>query len=164
MINCSLTLTIYYSPSMTMAGALSVNPVCLYICPYVTPNEVRSLKQIVLIITLWNLVTLLSTLISSSSLILVHITPCLQELWPFVYENSPFETMLQIVLIRILWNLVTLFSTMSSSSSIIGRYGTMLLRIMALCLWKFTVWNDVQLLVEYFWSQFYETWSHCLVS
>ena len=24
---------------------------------------------------------------------MVNIAPCLQGLWPFVYENSPFETM-----------------------------------------------------------------------
>ena len=34
-----------------------------------------------------------STMISSSSQIMVHIGPCLQKLWPFVYEKSPFETM-----------------------------------------------------------------------
>ena len=34
-----------------------------------------------------------STLMSSSSLIVVNIALCFQELWPFVYENLPFETM-----------------------------------------------------------------------
>ena len=38
------------------------------------------------------MVTMLSTMMSSSS-IMVNIPPCLPELWPFVYENSPFETM-----------------------------------------------------------------------
>ena len=50
---------------------------------------------------------------SSSSLIMVYMAPCFKELWPFVYENSPFET-------------------------------------------------TSALLVEYFLSEFYETWSHCL--
>ena len=56
-------------------------------------NDIRSLTRIFLIRSLWNLVTLFSTMVSSSCLIMVHIAPCFQELWPFVYENSPFETM-----------------------------------------------------------------------
>ena len=28
---------------------------------------------------------------SSSSSIMVHIAPCFQQLWPFVYENSLFK-------------------------------------------------------------------------
>ena len=46
----------------------------------------------------------------------------LQELWPFVYENSLFKWCLHSKwnsLIRILWNFVTLFSTMMSSSSFV---------------------------------------------
>ena len=49
-----------------------------------------------------------------------------------------------LLLIRILWNLVTLFSTMMSSSMFDnGPYLTMLSVVMALCLWKFTIWKDV---------------------
>ena len=39
-------------------------------------NDVRSLTQIFFIRILWNLVTLFSTIMSSSSLIMVHIAPC----------------------------------------------------------------------------------------
>ena len=30
------------------------------------------------------------TIMSSSGSIMVHIVPCFQQLWPFVYENLPF--------------------------------------------------------------------------
>ena len=53
-------------------------------------KDVHSLSQIVLIRILWNLVTLFSTMMSSSKSIIVHIAPCFQKLWPFVYENSLF--------------------------------------------------------------------------
>ena len=113
-------------------------------------NDVHSLSRIFFIRILWNLITLFRTMMSSLSLIMVHIAPCFQLQWPFVYENSPFETMSTllveyfsavmalclwkftvlndvrslswIVLTRILWNLVTLFSTMMSSSSLIMVY------------------------------------------
>ena len=49
-------------------------------------NDVRSLTRIFSVRILWNLVTLLSTMISSSSTIMVHIAPGFKELWPFVYE------------------------------------------------------------------------------
>ena len=42
-----------------------------------------------------------------------------------------------------------------------GLYPTILSVVMAL--WKFTIWNESDLLVEYFWSELYETLSHCLV-
>ena len=42
-----------------------------------------------------------------------------------------------------------------------GPYRTRFLVVMALCLWKFTVLNDVRSLIEYFLSEFYETLSHC---
>ena len=77
-------------------------------------NDVRSLSRIFFTWILWNLVTLLSTMMSSSSSIMVHIAPGFQELWPFVYDNLPFKR-------RPL-----------SKSNI-------------------------------FLSEFYETWSHCLV-
>ena len=96
---------------MKMAGALSVTLTA--ICMYVTHNDVRSLSQIVLSRILWNLVTLFSTIMSSSSSMMVHIASCLQELWPFVYKNWPVKLS--------------------------------------------------ALYVEYFWSEFYETLSHCLV-
>ena len=53
-------------------------------------NDVGSLTRTFFIRILWNLVTLFSTMMSSSSLIMVHIAPGFEELWPFVYENSPF--------------------------------------------------------------------------
>ena len=37
---------------------------------------------------LWKLVTLFSTMLSSSSLIMVHIATCFQELWLFFHLNS----------------------------------------------------------------------------
>ena len=57
---------------------------------------------------------------SSPSLKMVHIAPCLQELWPFVYENSPFKTMSKSNSFD--QNFVKLghiFSTIMSSSSLI---------------------------------------------
>ena len=78
---------------MTMAGELSVTPVGSYIHTYVFPNEVRFLSRIVLIRILFYLVTLLSTILSSSRSIMVHMTSYFQEFWSFVNENSPFETM-----------------------------------------------------------------------
>ena len=56
-------------------------------------NDFRSLSRILLSRILWNMVTLFSTIMSSSSSIMVHIERCSQQLCPFVYENSPFETM-----------------------------------------------------------------------
>ena len=53
-------------------------------------SDVHSLSRILLIRILWNLVTLLSSMMSFSSLIMVYIGPCFQQLWPFAYENSPF--------------------------------------------------------------------------
>ena len=52
-------------------------------------NDVCSLTWKVLIIILWNLVTLLST-IMCSSFRMAHIASCLQELLPFVNDNSLF--------------------------------------------------------------------------
>ena len=100
----------FYAPAMTMAGTLSATPVCpLYVHQYVTPNNVRYLSWIVLVRNFWNFVNLLSTIMSSSSSIMVHIAPCLQELLPFAYENSTYcciwnnDTLLRwIVLVRIL--------------------------------------------------------------
>ena len=40
-----------------------------------------------------SVVMALCTMMSSSSLIMVHIAPCFQWLWPFVYEISTFESM-----------------------------------------------------------------------
>ena len=83
-------------------------------------KHVHSLSWIVLIRILWNLVTLFSTIMSSSSLIMVHITP--YAFWSYcpllpIWKNG--GSLSQIVLIRILWNLVTWFSTIMSSSSLI---------------------------------------------
>ena len=85
--NCLLWEIRSDAPTMTMAGALSVTSVCLSvhpsICLYIHhTNNVHSLSQIVLIRIIWNLVTVFSTIMSSSSWIMVHIAPCLQELLP----------------------------------------------------------------------------------
>ena len=61
-----------------------------YPCPavHMLHTQRRPLSsQIVLIRFFFNFVTLFSTIMSSSSSIMVHIPPCLQELWSFVYEN-----------------------------------------------------------------------------
>ena len=42
-----------------------------------------------------------------------------------------------------------------------GSYHTMLSVVMALCLLKFTILNDVRSLSRIFLSEFYETWSNC---
>ena len=65
-----------------------VMALCLW--KFIIWNNVRSLNQIVLIRILWNLVTLFSFIMSSSSSLMIHITLC-NQLWPFVDENSPFE-------------------------------------------------------------------------
>ena len=97
----------------------AVKALCLW--KFTVLKDVRSPTQIFFIRILWNLVTLFSTIISSSSSIMVHITPGFQQLWPFVHENSPFWTRCPLsnsnIFIRILWNLVTFFSTVMSSSS-----------------------------------------------
>ena len=54
-------------------------------------NDVRSLIWIFFIRILCNLVTLFSTMMLSSSSIMIHIAPCFQQLWPFVYEGHRFE-------------------------------------------------------------------------
>ena len=66
-----------------------------------------------------------NTMMSSSSSIMVHIAPCFQQLWPFLYKKftvlNGVRSLSRILFIRILLNLVTLLSTctlMSSSSSI----------------------------------------------
>ena len=45
----------------------------------------------------------------------------------------------------------------SKDVSFIGPYGTMLSVVMALCLRKFTILNDVRSLSRIFLSEFYET-------
>ena len=44
-----------------------------------------------------------------------------------------------------------------------GPYRIRLSVVMALCWWKFTVLNDVGSLTRTFFSEFYETGSHCLI-
>ena len=51
-----------------------VMALCLW--KFLVLNDVRSLTRKFFIRILWNLVTLLSTMMSSSSLIMVHIAPC----------------------------------------------------------------------------------------
>ena len=76
-------------PYRTMASGV----MALWLWKYTILNNVHSLSWIHLTRILWNLVTLLSTMMFSSSLIMVYITPCFQELWLFVYVKSPFEMM-----------------------------------------------------------------------
>ena len=75
-------------PYRTMLSAIMA--LCLW--KFTVLNDVRSLSQIVLIRILWNFVTLLSTMMSSSSLIMVYMTPCFKELLPLVYEKSSVKT------------------------------------------------------------------------
>ena len=82
-------------------------------------NVVCSLTQILFIRILWNLVTLFST-ISSSIFIMVYIAPGFQQLWPFVFEKSPFyrcPLSNSNNFYQNLWNLIKSFSTMVSPSS-----------------------------------------------
>ena len=83
-------------------------------------NDVHSLSRIVSIRILWNFVTLFSTMISSSSLIMVYMTPCFKELLPFSLWKlvgwNDVCSLRWIIFIIILWNLVTLLSTIMSSS------------------------------------------------
>ena len=163
---------------MTMAGSLSVTPVRpsvrpsvrtyvrTNVCPYVTPNDVRSLRRIVMIRILWTLVSLFSSMMSSSSSIMVHTAPSLQESWPFVYEKSQFETK------------PALSNTLDQNSMKVGHivkyydvffkfdnglYRTMSSGVIALSSWKFTIFDGVRSISQVFWSKFYKTWSHCWV-
>ena len=123
-------LVILFSAMMSSSSSITVHIVpCFWqLWPFVyleftVLNDVHSWRWIVLIRILWNLVTLFSTMISSSSSIMVHIAPCFWQLWPFVYLKftvlNDVHSRRWIVLIRILWNLVTLLSTRMSSSLII---------------------------------------------
>ena len=76
------------SPYRTMP--LAVMALCLW--KLTVLNDVRSLSRILLIRILWNFVTLLSTMMSSSSLIMVYMAPCFKELLPLNYETSLVET------------------------------------------------------------------------
>ena len=105
-------------------------------------NDVRSLSWIVLIRVLWNLVTLFSTRMSSSSLIMVYMAPCFNELLPLLYETLSVEVcdLRWIVLIIILWNLVILLSTkclqvseLPISHHAFGSYCPLLMTIPYLC-------------------------------
>ena len=73
----------HYGTMLSVVMAL-----CLW--KFTVLNNVHSLTGIFLIRILWNLVTLFSTMMSSSSLIMVHIPLGFQELWLLFYENSPF--------------------------------------------------------------------------
>ena len=89
---------VYNAPDMTVTRALSFILVCtcMYVClsvhSYVrTSHQRRPLSklngfdQYVMKVN-----TLYITIITSSSMIIVYFAPCLQELWPFVHENSQF--------------------------------------------------------------------------
>ena len=91
LFNMQIQVINFYAPAMIMAGALSVTPVHpsvrtlrtyvrTYVITYVCPDDVRSLTRILFIRILCNLVTLFSTMMSCSSLIMVHIAPGFQEL------------------------------------------------------------------------------------
>ena len=75
-------------PYSTMLSA--VMGLCLF--KFTLLNDVRSLRWIVLIRILWNLVTLFSTKMSSLSLKMVYMAPCFKELLPLVYEKLSVET------------------------------------------------------------------------
>ena len=63
-------------------------PVFSIICHYFPVNATGMANM--LICRHFANLALLSTVMSSLSSIIVHITPCFQQLWPFVYENSQF--------------------------------------------------------------------------
>ena len=70
---------------------------------------------------------------------MVHITPCFRELWPFVYENSPFETMSTLLVEYFYQNLMKLGHIFVKYRDVFfkfdnGPYRTMLSAVMALCL------------------------------
>ena len=83
---------------MTVARALSVTPVCtcMFLClsvhAYVrTSHQRRPLSKLNgFNQNVMKVNTLYITIIASSSMIIVYFAPCLQELWPFVHENSQF--------------------------------------------------------------------------
>ena len=66
-----------------------VMALCLW--KFTVLNDVRSRTRIFLIRILWNLVTLLSIIMSSSSSIMVHIAPGFQELWPLFMKIHRFQ-------------------------------------------------------------------------
>ena len=72
------------------------------------------------------------------SSIMVHIAPGFQELWPFVYENSPFETTSALKLEFFYQNLMKLGHIVKYHDVFFkfdnGPYRIMLSRVMALCL------------------------------
>ena len=75
----------YMSASVFMPRHENGQGIKCYPCPsvytlrtYVCPDDIRSLNQLLLIRILGNLVTLFSTIMSSSSLIMVHIAPGFQ--------------------------------------------------------------------------------------
>ena len=137
--NFDQVMALFMPPPITMAGALSFTPVHPSTCTYGRntlvrmsirlSNDIRSLSRLLLIRILWNLVTLLSTMMSSSSSIMVYIAPPDRTmlslvyimalcLWKFTIWND-VSSLSRIFFVRILWNLVTLLSTtMSSSNSI----------------------------------------------
>ena len=92
----------------------------LWLWKFTIWNDVGSLSRIVLIRILWNFVTLLSTMMSSSSLIMVYRAPCFKELLPLDYENCLLKRRLLSKMnsfnYNSIWNLVTLLSTRMSSS------------------------------------------------
>ena len=131
---------------------LSVPPyVHNYVLIYICPDDVRSLTRIFFIKIVWNLVTLFSTMMSSSSSIMVNITPGFQELLPFVYENSRRPLSNSNIFHQIfmkLGHIVKYHDVFFKFDN--SLYRTRLSRVMALCLWKFTIWNDVHSLTRIF--------------
>ena len=125
-----------------------------YVITYVCPDDAPSLTRIFFIRILWNLVTLLSTMMSSSSSIMVHIAPGFQELLPFVYENSwrplSYSNIFYQIFMK-LGHIVKYHDVYLKFDNGLNR--TRLSRVMALCLWKFTVWNNVRSLSRIFFYQ-----------
>ena len=75
-------MKLFMPPAMTMAGALSVTPVGPYLRPsvrtYVTPNHIRSLSQIVLMIN--------QNVMKLGHIVKYH-NVC------FMFDNGPYCTM-----------------------------------------------------------------------
>ena len=88
------TFSRYYFPARTIAGSLSVTPVrpsVRTLTSVSTSHQRRPLSKLNSFDrNFMKLGHIVKYLMSSSSSIMVHIAPCLQELLPFVNENSQF--------------------------------------------------------------------------
>ena len=136
-------------------------------------NSVRSLSRIFLIRILWNLVTVFSTMMSSLRPAMtmawaLSVTPVgpsvhtyahtyvriyirLSKQRPLSNSNTFDQNFMKLVLIVQYHNVFFKFDN--------GQYCTMLSVVMALCLWKFTIWNNVHalgwiFLIRILWNLF----------